>query len=264
MKAFKNKTVVTIIAGIICVAVLAFSYRNRVNKKINARDIPVAKVNISAREQITADKIDYARVAASAITKNIYTNEEDIKNKYVNYNTKIPKGSFFYTNAVVDWSAMPDAAWSEISDDNTIVSLPVNNRTTYGNSIYPGDKIDIYYKTSDNGYLVIGKLIEGITVLAVKDSSGYHINQQSASQKDAVALIFSVPEDQHLLLRKAMYLDGSTSLIPVPRNVAYSQDEDVKTNISSDYLKGLINNRTREVPLDVVSNNNSNNVKVTE
>ena len=233
MKALQNKTVVTILAGIICVAILAISYYNRVNKKISAVPVPIAKVDLVAREQITADKIDSIKVASSAITKNVLRDTKDIEKKYVNYNTKIPKGSFFYTNAVVDWSVMPDAAWSEISDDTTIVSLPVNNRSTYGNSIYPGDKIDLYYRTQD-----------------------------TASQKDAVALIFNVPEDQHLLLRKALYLDGS-GLIPVPRNAAYSQS-DIEANISSEYLKGLINNRCKEVPLDTVANNNTTNVKVTE
>lgn len=263
MKAFQNKTVVTIIAGIICVAILAFSYTNRVNKKIRAIEVPVAAVDIPAREQITKDKIKRVKVASDAITRNVYTREEDIENKYVNFNTKIPKGSLFYTNAVVDWSVMPDAAWSDISDNNTVVSLPVNNRTTYGNSIYPGDRIDIYYKTSDNGLLVIGKLIEGIRVLAVKDSQGYHINQKSASQKDAVALIFSVPEEQHLLIRKAIYLDGATSLIPVPRNITYSSQEG-ETTISSDYLVGLINNRSRDIPLDVVTTGTGEQVKVTQ
>ena len=50
MKALKNKTVVTILAGIICIAILAFSYTNRVNKKISAIQIPVAKVDLFARE----------------------------------------------------------------------------------------------------------------------------------------------------------------------------------------------------------------------
>ncbi len=263
MNAFKNKTVVTILAGIICVAILAFSYTNRVNKKISAIEVPVAKVDIAAREQITEEMITTVKVAASAITTNVYTNKADIINRYVNYNTKIPKGSLFYTNAVVDWDTMPDSAWGEIPDNETIVSLPVNNKTTYGNSIYPKDKIDIYYKTYDGSYLVIGKLIEGIEVLAVKDANGYHINQQSASQKDAVALIFSVPEEYHLLIRKALYLDGAQSLIPVPRNSTYSSS-DIETNISSEYLRGLINNRSLNVPLDTVTTNDNGAVKVTK
>lgn len=250
MKALKNKTVVTILAAIICVVILGFSYDRRVKKKINAISVPVAKVDLKSRQEITSNDIEMISVAGSAMTTNIIRNPQDLTDhKYVNFNTKIPQGSFFYTNAVVEWSSMPDAAWSEISDENTIVSLAVNNKTTYGNSIYPGNKIDIYYKTYDDDLLVFGKLIEGITVLAVKDESGYHINQQSASQKNAVALIFSVPEDQHLLIRKAIYLDGSGSLVPVPRNNSYSQE----TNINSEYLVGLVNKRCENIPLDKVT-----------
>ena len=262
MKVFKNKTVVTILAGIICVVILAFAYNNRVSKKIDSVDVFVAKVDLAAREQITAEKITKIKVAASALTKNVIRNEDNIKNKYVNYNTKIPEGSFFYANAVVDWSSMPDAAWGEIQDDHTVFSLPVDNQKTFGNSIYPGDKIDIYYKTND-GSLVYGPLITGIEVLAVKDSAGYHINQKTASQKDAVALIFDVSEEMFLLLKKAYYLDGGSSLVPVPRNSTYSNTES-ETVVSSEYLKNLINNRSKDVPLDVVSKSDNANIQVTQ
>jgi Flp pilus assembly protein CpaB len=247
MNAFKNKTVVTILAGIICVAILAFSYTNRVNKKISAIEVPVAKVDIAAREQITEEMITTVKVAASAITTNVYTNKADIINRYVNYNTKIPKGSLFYTNAVVDWDTMPDSAWGEIPDNETIVSLPVNNKTTYGNSIYPKDKIDIYYKTYDGSYLVIGKLIEGIEVLAVKDGNGKHIFKKSSEQQSASALIFSVPEYLHLLLRQAQIVG---TIVPIVRNKNYNPEA---TTVSSEYIKNYIQAQTREVPLDTIT-----------
>ncbi len=256
MKIFKNKTVVTIVAGILCVAILGIAYSKRVSARINEITVPIAARDLAAREEIKSEDITEIKVAAEAIKNNVIRSKVQLVDgevkKYVNFNTNIPKGSFFYNNAVVEWSSMPDSAWSEISDNNTIVSLAVTSTSTYGNSIYPNDKIDIYYTTNDNGKLVLGKLIEGITVLAVKDGTGYHIGQRSSSQREAAALIFSVPEDLHLLLRKAMYLDGSQSLIPVPRNVAYSASN-VQTNITSEYLQTLINKRCISVPLDVIN-----------
>ena len=65
-------------------------------------------------------------------------------------------------------------------------------------------------------------------------------------QRDAAALIFSVPEDLHILLRQAIYISGNSSLIPVPRNANYNPT----TTISSEYLKSLIKNQTKDVPLD--------------
>ena len=154
---------------------------------------------------------------------------------------------------------MPDSAWSNIANDNTIVSLSVNTRTTYGNSIYPEDKIDIYYQNYDsNGQLIIGKLIEGIQVLAVKDTKGSHIFKKSAAQKTAAALIFAVPEDYHLLLRKAKYVGGD--LIPVLRNANYNPE----TNISSTYLKEFILSQTMDIQPDAIEDNTNDDITVIE
>jgi hypothetical protein len=140
---------------------------------------------------------------------------------------------------------MPDSAWSNIETGNTIVSLAVNVNTTYGNSIFPGDKIDLYYKSFDaDGKLVLGKLIEGIQVLAVKDDAGQHIFKKGPEQRQASALIFSVTEEMHLLLRKAMYLDGE--IIPVPRNASYGETP----TISSAYLEAFITAQTVDIPTD--------------
>lgn len=268
MKFLKNKTVVTIFSGLVCVLILVYGYIRRVNKEIRLTPVPVASRDILSREEITQNDIEMKQVAASALTNNIIRYQEQLVGgevkKYVNFNTKIPQGSFFYTNAVVEWSSMPDSAWSEISDENTIVSLPVNNTRTFGGSMYPNDKIDIYYHTQEGDLLVYGKLIEGIRILAVKDGSGYHIGQRSASQSDPAALIFSVPEDLHLLLRKALALSGAENLVPVPRNVNYTESN-VETNISSEYLKALINEQCIDVPLDTVTTTtNISTINVTE
>ena len=254
-----NKSIVTIIAGIACVVILAVAYRYRVNQKINAVSVPYAKVQINSREQVTDDKIGTVKVASSMITDNVVKNINNVKGKYVNYNTMIPAGSLFYSSALVEWSAMPDSAWSNIANDNTIVSLSVNTRTTYGNSIYPEDKIDIYYQNYDsNGKLIIGKLIEGIQVLAVKDTKGTHIFKKSAAQKTAAALIFAVPEDYHLLLRKAKYVGGD--LIPVLRNANYNPE----TNISSTYLKEFILSQTMDIQPDAIEDNTNEDITVIE
>ena len=243
-----NKSIVTIIAGIACVVILAVAYRYRVNQKINAVSVPYAKVQINSREQVTDDKIGTVKVASSMITDNVVKNINNVKGKYVNYNTMIPAGSLFYSSALVEWSAMPDSAWSNIANDNTIVSLSVNTRTTYGNSLYPEDKIDIYYQNYDsNGQLIIGKLIEGS-----------HIFKKSAAQKTAAALIFAVPEDYHLLLRKAKYVGGD--LIPVLRNANYNPE----TNISSTYLKEFILSQTMDIQPDAIEDNTNDDITVIE
>lgn len=245
-RIFGNKGLVTLVAMVVCIVILFFAYKYRVDKEIQAQSVPYAIVDIPARTEITEEMVGSVKVAASMITNTVIQNKMNVIGKYANYNTYIPAGSLFYTGQVVSWDNMPDSAWKNIYNDYTIVSLPVGTDTTYGNSIFPGDKIDLYYKTYDGGKLVFGKLIEGIEVLAVKDTNGKHIFKKSSAQVNAAALIFSVPEELHLLLRQAMVISGSESIIPVPRNANYNP----KTTISSSYLQGLIKSKVREVPLD--------------
>ena len=270
-KILGNKGVVTIIAFAVCLLILFFAYNYRVNKAINAIEVPYALRELNAREEIKEEDIGVVKVASSLVTETVIRSKTNLIGKYVNYNTKIPAGSLFYSPEVVTWESMPDSAWNNIYKNYTIVSLPVSDSSTYGNSIYPGDAIDLYYLTSDGGKLVFGKLIEGITVLAVKDSSGNHIFKKGANQKSAAALIFAVPENLHLLLRKAMTISGSDSLVPVVKNANYNPGS---TKVTSEYLTNLILAQTKEVPLDFVDdttddntnndNNNNNDINITE
>lgn len=265
-KIFKSKSVVTVVAIAVCLIVLFFAYRYRVNNAINAISVPIASKRLDSRDEITKDSIRTVKVAASMITSNVVVNQNDLIGKFVNYNTFVPEGGLFYKSAVVTWDQMPDSAWADIEEGYTIVSLAVNATSTFGNSIYPGDKIDLYYRgyvsTSNESNLFIGKLIEGIEVLAVKDEDGNHIFKKSAEQKNAAALIFAVPEEYHLLLRKAMNATSSDQgLFPVPRNANYNAE----TTVSSNYIRNYINSQYVTINDDFVSNNtNNSNITVTE
>ena len=57
----------------------------------------------------------------------------------------------FYTAQVVEKKELPNAIFDEIPEGYTIYQLKVDNNTTYANSIYPGDKIDLWLKTTENG-----------------------------------------------------------------------------------------------------------------
>lgn len=253
-KLLGNKGLVTIVSGIVCIVIIFFAYNYRVNKAINAIEVPYALSELTARTEIKDEDVGVVKVASSLVTGTVVRDKKNVVGKYVNYNTIIPAGSLFYSPEIVTWDSMPDSAWDNIYKDYTIFSLSVSNNTTYGNSIYPGDSIDLYYMTSDGGKLVFGKLIEGITVLAVKDSDGSHIFKKGANQKNASALIFAVPEDLHLLLRKAIAISGESSLVPVVKNANYNPGS---TKVTSEYLTSLILKDTRTVPLDVVEDNTS-------
>src|SRR5574344_601857 len=148
-KLVKNKSIVTIAAVVVCLAILYFAYQKRVDSLTNPVSVPFATQKIAARTKITAEMVGSVKIPASMLTSNIVKTPANIVGKYVNYNTFIPSGSLFFSSVLVDWNNMPDSAWSEIPDNETIVSLTVSAATTNGNSIFPGDKIDLYYKSYD-------------------------------------------------------------------------------------------------------------------
>ena len=246
-KLFHNKSIVTLISLIACIIILFFAYRYRVNTAINAVNVPIAVRRINAREEITEELFTTVKVASSMITNNVITNKNDLLGKYVNYNTYIPEGGMFYRSAVVTWSQMPDSAWADIQEGYTIFSLSVSPTTTFGNSIYPGDKIDLYYQNTLNGKMFLGPLIEGIEVLAVKDSNGSHIFKKSAEQKSAAALIFAVPDEMFSVVKRAYYIAGGT-ILPVPRNATYNAE----TTLGNEKILSFIESNSQYLESDII------------
>lgn len=263
-KFLRNKNTVTILAVIGACVILYIGYNYRINQATRPVSIPYAKQEIEPRTLITDDMIGMMQVPASMLTNNTVRSASLVVGKYANYNTVIPAGSLFYSSTLVDWKDMPDSAWADIPDGYTVVSLPVNTETTMGNSIFPKNYIDLYYVDFDeNGKLLFGKLIESIEVLSVKDSAGNYVFESSSKQREPAYLIFAVPEELHLLLRKASYLAGG--IVPVQRNKGYTENPSA-TEVSSEYLENFILSKTVVIPEkelpdleDKNLNNNNNN-----
>jgi hypothetical protein len=276
-KFLANKNTVTILGVLLGVLVLYFGYNYRVQQAIQPRQIPYALETIQPREKITEDMVGYVQIPPAMITGNVVTNYSLIVGKYANYNTVIPEGSLFYSESVVSKDELPNSAFMDIPEGYIPFSLPVTVESTYGNSIFPGDYIDIYFKALDeSGKIMVGKLVENVEVLAVKDSSGKAVFENTEEERQSSYIIFAVPEDLHLLLRKAFYLgetDIEASLIPVPNTLSYTGEVGA-ISITNQYLKTYIEVETALVPEDELpdledktnTNNdtNNNNTQATE
>lgn len=241
-----NKNTVTILCTIAAILVLWVGYNMRVKSATTPVKVPYAKVEIQPRTLITESMIGYMEVPQSMVSTNVIRVNSEIIGKYSNYNTLIPQGSMFYKSALAEWKDMPDSAFADIPDGYTVVSLSVNYDTTFGNSIFPGNYIDLYFRSSEGGLVLFGKFIESIKVLAVKDSSGQNVFENSENLGTPAALLFAVPEDLHLLLRKATYIGAE--IVPVPRNSSYCADGQCDTEVSSEYIKEFIIAKTVIIP----------------
>lgn len=279
----KNKNTVTALCAILIVVVLVVGYTWRVNSATKPVNIPVAKVTIQPKTEITADMITVIKVPREALKGNYYANSSALIGKYSNVNTVIPAGSLFYQEAVTTKDNLPDSSLYDVPEGETLFYLTVNMLTSYTNSILPGNYVDIYLSTKENGKALVGKLLQDVKILAVKTSDGQNVFENSEEARIPYVIIFSLPEEQHLLLRKinainsySIYAENSSfsriEIIPVPTTANFgNSNEQITSNVSSQYLKDYVLSMAATVPEDVPSvdindniNNNSENSQTAE
>lgn len=254
-KVLSNKNTVTIIGVVLAVFVLYFGYNMKVNKAITPIEVPYAKETISPGTQITTDMIGTKNVSSETVADNLaYTNRNDVIDKYANSDSVIPEGSLFYKRSIVTKDQLPDAIIYDYPSGYVLYYLSVNVETTYGNSIAPGNYIDLYLKAQEatsNGNeivttdkIMVGKLLENIKVLAVQDSSGKNVFANLDEKGTPSTIIFAVPSEYYILLMKSKYLRSvNTTLIPVPTDESL-KDDPGELKLSSTELKDYINNIT--------------------
>lgn len=240
----RNKNTVTIIGVLIILGVLYWGYTSQIEKAVEPRQVPVANVTIQPRTEIKHNMVTVIEMPTIAVPSNILLYSANIVGMWSNVNSVIPKGSMFFTDVLVEKNKLPDSAFVEVKKGETPYAFPVTMDTTYGNSIFPGNKIDIYMKAEDtSGKIMVGKLVENIEVLAVKDSSGKHVFENTEAERTPSNLVFGIKEEIHILLRKASYMQNfGVVLFPVPHGgVSPIEGE---TQVSTQYLKDFIDANT--------------------
>ncbi len=256
-KFLQNKNTVTVVGAILAIIVLYVAYTIRVRSSINPVSVPYATEKIYSGTQITNDQVGTVQVPPSMLNDNVIRNASDIIDKYAAADTVIPEGSLFYKSAVVEKEQLPDNIILEYPKGYVLYNLSTDTNSTYGNSVYPGNYIDIYFKAVNKidenatsqldgkaDQIIYGKFISNIKVLAVRDSSGKPVFQNLDENRTPAMIIFAVPEEYYILLKKAEYMRSfDTSLVLVPTNNSL-KDEPSDIEMSSDELKNWINDNT--------------------
>ncbi len=257
---FTNKNTVTILGVIVIICIIYFGYNAQIKSATSPVQIPVASQTIQPRTLITQSMIKTISVPRVAVSDNVIKASGKIVGKYAAINTVIPAGSMFYNETVVSADNMPDALFTNIKEGEVPYNFPVTTATTYGNAIVPDSYIDIYMKAVDNGEVMVGKLLENVRVLAVKDGSGNNVFENSSTNRTPAYLYFGVTDDIHILLRKASYLSNkSVVLFPVPHGTTIDEEE-LTTEVSTQYLRDFINANTiviDETPVEDVNDPNA-------
>ena len=242
-KFISNKNTVTILGVLLGLFVLYFGYTWRVNQSTNPVSIPYCLSTLTAKSRITADNIGIVSVPAELVQnwQNIVRDQGFLTDaKLVSFDSKIAANSFFFKENIIEESKMPDSVFSDIPTNYTIYALGVTLEKTYANSIFPGDMIDLYVYTKDpnDGKVVYGRFIKSIEVLAVRDGSGQNVFDDKDNLKPPSQLLFAVPEEYFLLLKKAEKI-GGFEIEPVPRNDSYTTHAS-ETQIVNNEIRDMI------------------------
>lgn len=243
-KIIRDKNFVTIVGVLFILGALYWLYVHEIEKAVDPVLVPVANVTIQPRTEIIGEMISTVEMPSIAVVENVYMSAEAIIGKYTAVNTVIPAGSMFYHQAVIDKSALPDSSFIEVGEGKIPYLFPVDSESSFMNSIYPGNKIDIYMKANDEtGKVMIGKLLADLEVVAVKDSSGQDVFENTEENRQSAYFVFGLDEDIHILIRKARYLSShGVELIPVPHGGAVATEGE--TRVSTEYLRDFINANT--------------------
>ena len=259
-KFLQNKNTVTVVGVVLAIVVLYVAYNMRVKSAINPVTVPYALEQISPGTQITSDMVGTREVPPSMLSGDVITSQSAVIDKYSNADTVIPKGSLFYERTVVEKEQLPANIILDYPKGYVLFNLDVSTNSTYGNSVYPGNYIDIWLKAVNNiseeaiaagnfdrseaDKVMYSKLIKNVKILAVKDANGDPVFANLDEQKKPSMIIFAVPEDMFVLLRKAENMKTyQTSIEIVPTNESL-KDNPGDAEVTSDMMKEWINKLT--------------------
>ncbi len=265
-RMIKSKGFVTAVCAALAVIVLVVGYNIRINNATKPVRVPVASHTIEQKHQITQEDYTYVYIARDALKGNYITNVNEIVGKYTNVNVIIPEGSMFYKDTLLSKDELSYKSVLDLKDGETLYYLTVNMLTSYTNSIIPGNYIDIYISTKEDGLAVVGKLLQNVEVLQVKTSDGKNVFDSNDESRVPYVIIFALPEEEHLLMRKINAINnysiasGTSSfsridVIPVPVNTNLKQDDkEIKTEVSSNFLRERILARALPIPDEALAN----------
>lgn len=192
---------ITLVMGVLCVAY----YYQTIAEVSDLIEVPVALHPIGSRTLITEEDIQMIRMPKCFTLNNVILDKNEVIGKYVRPYQSIATNSLFYEELVVGEKNMNDAHLFSLNKGEVAMSIDVNMKTSYANSILVGHRIDLYFlgkaRMNDDQHqqaIVHGEVVKNARVIAVKDKDGKSIEEHTALESSVVVVALS-QEDAHLI-----------------------------------------------------------------
>ena len=244
----KNKNTVTILIVLIGIFALYFAYNHIVSVATESIMVPYATATLPSRHVITSDDIGFVEVAGGVLNnmKGVIRSAALLIGREVEYGNTIQVNS--QASDII----------GNLDNGYTPIYLSVDLNTTYGNAIYPGNYIDLWFQgVDDNRNFIYGKYISSIKVLDVQDNQGVSVFETGSESKSPAQLLFGVPVDMRLKIDTALKVG---KIVPVPRNRSFSEHPE-ETKVANSYLDDFILSKRAYLPDDELVSNESDNAE---
>lgn len=243
-----NKNTVTILGVLAGVVVLYLGYNYRINQSIATIQVYYVTEAVGSNTQLSEENLKLVTINASLnkTYKNLVTNLNQVKDSngeffYVNFDHSLTAGSLLCTDDLVAKADKADEKlYKNLQKGERIHEIAVTIDSTQGNSISPGNSIDIYLSgTDESGKVIYAPFIENIKVVDVVDTQW--TTTAGSDTKTPKYIIIAVSEEIHRLLRIAPIIPGyNFKIVPVADEASWDEIEGDKNKIVSDYLKNII------------------------
>ena len=244
-----NKNTITILGVLLGVVAIYFVYDNRVKSTATEITVYYVKSDVPANTQLKKENIGTVSINSSlAITyKGLVTNDGQIMDSkgqyyYTKFDHTLSNGQLLSTEDLVAPDEKLPSKLYNLDPEMKQFEIPVDVDLTQGNSIAPGNSIDLWVKGKEqSGSVIFTKFIENLEVLDVID--GNWMTTAGNVGSTPKYLITTVDKDTWLLLEKSTLLTNfKLELVPVVRDKAY--DPKTPTLIVSEKIRNIIEANT--------------------
>ena len=91
-------------------------------------------------------------------------------------------------------------------------------------------------------------MYESIEILAVKDSSGRNVFENSEEDRTPAFIYFSLPEAKYLLFSSLRYVTtNNIEVVLVPQTTKFNVDDPTATEVTSEYLYKFVLDKIQQI-----------------
>lgn len=246
---------ISLLGAVILMGAIAGYQKWTVKKEIDLQTVVYTVKDIPQGTQITKDMVREYQVPGRTIPPNAVRSVKEVIGKYTAPGFGLSTNSLVFKDKLLDKSQLPNIATLDLKENEETFSLLVDIEGSLGNSILPGDHVNLIFRTmvteTGNGGQIIKKPVYGtiaanVRVTAAKDANASDVfngneftqNNDDVQQKKrplTKLYVFAVTPEQNEILNKAKMLG---EVLPI---VSKYHPEDGETELGQQEVINWIN-----------------------